>query len=203
MKTTKALATVTAAAAAVAGLSLAVAPGANAATDATKTVTKSFTQTCQTVGPLGQRSFPSTITVTLPTSVAHGASFTTTTKIKLTVPGSVNGAAYALGARSQQTTLQTINVNTTKLSKATWDITGAGVTTAPKTNVPNGTPTTLTFPLIHTTFKAGATAGTANIKTGSIAGFFNLYAADGSNPFGQQQLSCAAQNVLVTTLPVT
>lgn len=199
----KTLTSATIAATAVAGLGLATAPMASAAPTATKTVSKSFVQTCQTVGPLGSRKFPSKITVTQPTSVKHGTSFTVTTLLNITVPASVNSAAHSLGANSQRTTLKTINVNTTLLSKATTDITGAGSTTAPV--APVGTSaTTLKFPKITTKFTAGSKAGSASVKTGSISGSFVLYAsANGSGPGSTQQLSCAAQNVPVTSITIS
>ena len=197
----KSLATATIAATALAGLGLATAPGASAAETATKTVTKTFTQNCQTVGPLGARSFPSTITVTQPVSVKRGAAFSITTKLKINVPASVNTSAAALGADQQVTTLTVVNVNTTLLSKATTDLTGAGSAKAPKAPVTSGKPSTLVFPALKTAFKAGAKAGNAAAKTGSITGNFQLY-KNGAALGGPLPLQCAAQNVLVTSIKI-
>jgi hypothetical protein len=203
MNTTKSLATVTAAAAAVAGFSFVLAPNAMAATDANKTVTTSYTQHCTTVGILGPQDFPTKVTVTGPASVKRGANFTVTTKIVITVPAKVNTAASGAGAAKQQTTFQTINVGTTRTTTPTKDITGAGNVVAPTIAVPSGKTSQISVPVISTTFKAGSTAGAATAKTGAIQGFFHLYNAAGQDTFGQQNLVCGAANKQVFTFTVS
>lgn len=203
MNTTKRLASVTVAAAAAAGLTLAMTPAASATATATATRTTTYTQKC-TVGILGSRDLPTKVVVTGPTAVARNAPFSVSTKITVTVPSSVNQAAYALGARSQKVVLSTINVNTTKTTTPTKDITGTGSLAGPKIVVPATGTSTIAFPAKAASFKAASTTGIATAKTGSISGLAYLYNSSGALVGGQpQKITCGAQNVLVFSLKVT
>lgn len=209
--TKKTLATATVAATALAGLSVAVAPGASAATTATKSFSKSFNQTC-TVGPFGSHILGATVSGTTPTTVKRGAAFSLTNgKIKVVVGVAADGApnlnaqAFSVGARFQKVTFKTVNLNNTDIAPATKNALTKSITTG-FVPVPNGGTSNFLAPTsgaLTVALKGGTKAGTGTIKAGSVSATFTLYDA-AKNPILQNQpVTCGATNTALTTLKVS
>lgn len=205
---TKSLATAAAAATALAGFTFAFAPAAGATASATTTFAKSFQQVCQTVGPFGQRTLGAKITGVKPTSVVHGSPFMLTNlKIGVTVPGDLNTAAAATGAKSQTVTFSIVNLNNKNITPTTYDIVKTNVTTAP-VNIVAGLPSTFLAPPTGglTAALTAGVAGTGTVRSGKVVATFQLYSGTngtGSTIGGPQPVSCAAQNVLLTAITIT
>lgn len=202
--TKKSLATATIAATALAGLSFAFAPGATAATTATKTFTKSFPDSCS-VGFFGQYNLQATVSGTVPTAVARNAKFNlTNAKIRVVLPGNLNAQAYAAGARFTKVTFKVVNLNNVKIVPATKDAVATDITTG-FVAVPNGAtsafnaPTTggLTVPLT-----AGTTTGTGKLNAGAVQATFTLYNAAKQPIISGQSVTCAAPKT-ATGAPIT
>ena len=205
--TKKSLATATIAATALAGFSFALAPAANAEAAATKTFTKSFSQICQTVGPLQNQKLGATVSGTVPTTVKRGAPFKlTNTKIKVTVPANINTILSSTGIASATVTFSVININNVDLAPAVKDTVVTNVTTA-RIPVVAGQPSSFVAPktggLPAVALKGGTKAGTATIKSGAVKATFQGYNAAGAKQGGPQPVSCSPANAVLTTLKVS
>lgn len=199
--TKKTLAAATITVTAVGGLGL-IAPSANAAPSATKAFSKTFQQTCQQVGPFGQRDLGAKVSGVAPTTAKKGAPVKVTGgKITTTVPGDLNTAAAATGADHQTVTFSVVNINSTLLTPAVKDTLPKNITT-PKVAIVAGKPSMFTIALPAATLKAGTKAGNATLKTGVVKATFQLYKA-GAKLGGPQTVSCGAENVLLTTIKIS
>ena len=206
--TKKSLATATIAATALAGFSFALAPAANASSAAaTKSFSKSFTQTCQQVGPLTDQKLGATVSGTVPTTVKRGAAFKlTNTKIKVTVPANINTILAGSGITTATVTFSVVNINNVDLAPTVKDTVATNITTAKIPVVP-GKPSNFVAPKAGTlpavALKGGAKAGTATIKSGAVKSTFQGYDKTGAKVGGPQTVSCAAVNAVLTTIKVS
>lgn len=207
--TKKSLATATVAATALAGMSVALAPAATAATAGTlanKNFTKSFVSTCQ-VGPFGTQRLPSKVTGTVPSSVAKGSAFKLTNgKITVTVPASLNQQAYAAGARYQKVTFKTVNLSNRNITPKVKDTVVNDITT-PFVAVPQNANSNFTVPSgagLTVPLKAGTTAGTGSLGVGSVQATFTLYNANKQPILSDQSVNCAepTPRVTLTTIQI-
>ena len=203
--TKKSLATATIAATALAGAGFASAPAASADAAATKTFSKSFQQRCN-VGPFGPRDLGVTVSGVIPTAVKKGAAFNVTNaKIRVTIPATLNSAAYAAGARSQTVTFSVVNLNNTNIAPAVKDAIATNITTA-RTAVPANAPSSFLAPKtggLTVPLKGGANVGTGTLKSGSVSATFQLYNAAGAAIGGPQTVTCGATNIVLTTTKIT
>ncbi len=203
--TKKSLATATVAATALAGFGFVMAPSANAAATANKAFSKSFTQTCQQVGPLTNQKLGATVSGTIPATVKKGAAFTLTgAKIKVVVPAGINTVLAGSGITSATVTFSVINLNNTNITPATIDAVKTNITTA-RIPVNPGQTSSFVAPTkggLTVALKGGTKAGAATLKAGSVAATFQGYNAAGGKVGGAQPVSCSASNTLLTSITI-
>lgn len=200
--TTKGLATATIAATALAGISFAVTPAANASAAANKTFHTNVKPTCK-VGSFGNHVLPSVVSGTVPTSVKRGAAFSMTgSNIKVTVPADLNQQAYTVGARFQKVTFKVVNVNNTNIAPSVKDTVTKDFTTGFVPVPANGTSSFLTK-TVSVPLKGGTKAGTGTIKAGSVTSTFTLYDANKNVLLANQPVSCGATNTPLVAIKIT